>query len=189
MAVQFVCPSCSNPIEIDDAWGGKQVACPYCHNTVTAPIESTYQPSAEIPMAQPGGYPPPAPLGYPPQQVAPAKTGNAIAVWALVLSISWLVISIGTSMIAAPAMLEAFGDTEPSMSDMQRYTQEKVQGGEIEPWLLVLMAGGCTSLLVWVGGLVCAIIALTRPARRKMTIVAFGFLALFPLQLVAGFLL
>ena len=41
MVIRFQCSACSRPIEVDDEWGGKPVACPYCAETVTAPREST----------------------------------------------------------------------------------------------------------------------------------------------------
>jgi hypothetical protein len=66
MAVRFPCASCRQPIEIDDAWAGSSVACPYCRKVITAPRESTWPPR-EIPVAapiQPGFSPPPPPPGY-----------------------------------------------------------------------------------------------------------------------------
>lgn len=62
MVVQFRCPSCEKPIEIDDEYAGRQVTCPYCHDVVDAPTESTYQ---SEPVARPVGetQPPPPPAG------------------------------------------------------------------------------------------------------------------------------
>jgi hypothetical protein len=41
MAVQFPCPSCSQPIEVDDEYAGGSAACPYCRRVVNVPREST----------------------------------------------------------------------------------------------------------------------------------------------------
>ena len=41
MSIQFLCPACSQPIEIDDEWSARPVACPYCRKTITAPESST----------------------------------------------------------------------------------------------------------------------------------------------------
>ncbi len=58
MPIQFSCPSCRQPIEVDDEFGGAQVSCPYCRNVVTAPTESTLSIAetpggAETPEARP----------------------------------------------------------------------------------------------------------------------------------------
>ncbi len=41
MVVQFSCPGCQQPVEVDDDWAGQHVACPFCQRVVTAPTEST----------------------------------------------------------------------------------------------------------------------------------------------------
>lgn len=189
MTIQFVCPSCGNPIEIDSVWGGKPVACPYCHNTVSAPTQSTYEPSNEVPMAQPMV---PISVSHPSAEtvvVGPASSHpNNIAIWALVLSISWLVISLTTSVVAGTDMSDEFGGKQPSMGEIQKFTEEKIQSGDIPRWLITMMVGGCMSILIWIAGLVCAIFAALKPARRAMTIISFVFLAFLPLQIVLGLL-
>ena len=44
MAIQFACPGCSQPIEVDDEIAGKSAACPYCQHVVTVPDQTTYSP-------------------------------------------------------------------------------------------------------------------------------------------------
>ena len=53
MAIRFQCSLCAQPIEIDDEWASKLVACPYCRKTVTAPAESTLDENATVPTATP----------------------------------------------------------------------------------------------------------------------------------------
>ncbi len=53
MTIQFACPSCGQPIEIDEEHGGNQVSCPYCRNVVTAPSESTLHLGAEAETGAP----------------------------------------------------------------------------------------------------------------------------------------
>ena len=64
MAIRFSCPSCEQPIEVDDDWANQQVGCPYCQRMVSAPAASTLNVDT-IPTAsgQPGGafVPPPPP--------------------------------------------------------------------------------------------------------------------------------
>lgn len=84
MPIRFACPACRQPLEVEDAWGGDSVACPYCKRVITAPQSSTWpaqqvlqaspaassppQPSQAGPHLGPGpafgSQPPPPPLGY-----------------------------------------------------------------------------------------------------------------------------
>jgi Na+-transporting methylmalonyl-CoA/oxaloacetate decarboxylase gamma subunit len=41
MAIQFQCPGCSQPIEVDDIYAGQTAACPYCRRVVSVPTESS----------------------------------------------------------------------------------------------------------------------------------------------------
>ncbi len=136
-------------------------------------------------MAQPMGQPA---SSLPPQDF-PARSGNALAVYAIVLSISWLVISFAASAIAVPGMTRDMGNAQPSTPEMLTFLQDKIDAGDIPPWFLVLMLGGCLSLLVWIAGLVCAILAVRIPVRRRLTIAAFVLLALLPIQMVLGLIL
>jgi len=58
MAIQFRCPGCQQPIEVDDVYAGQTAACPYCHRVVTVPTESSLD-AAPV-EARPGGAPGPA---------------------------------------------------------------------------------------------------------------------------------
>src|SRR5512140_2444206 len=113
MAIRFSCPSCAQPIEVDDNWGGQSVGCPYCRRVVTAPPQSNWPP-AEVPLAsparplppqsaasaQPGFAPPPPPPGYtgPFVQAVPGvprsapPTMSRSAGWALVLAVASVVL-------------------------------------------------------------------------------------------------
>ncbi len=66
MAIQFVCPGCSQPIEVDDEIGGRSAACPYCQHVVSVPLTSTYDSGAPVtasPVDQRGASSAPPPLG------------------------------------------------------------------------------------------------------------------------------
>lgn len=55
MAIQFNCPSCTQPIEVDDEVAGQSAACPYCGKVVTVPTASTYRPAVSArPIGEPG---------------------------------------------------------------------------------------------------------------------------------------
>ena len=53
MAIQFLCPGCNQPIEVDDDQAAKRAACPYCRQVVTVPEQSTYRPEESVPSARP----------------------------------------------------------------------------------------------------------------------------------------
>lgn len=44
MAIQFHCPACSQPIEVDDEFAQRAAQCPYCSAVVTVPLSSTIEP-------------------------------------------------------------------------------------------------------------------------------------------------
>jgi hypothetical protein len=70
MAIQFPCPSCSQPIEVDDEYAGQSAACPYCRRVVNVPTESPGQmrPAA---MARPTLSPAEGEAGAGPREAPP----------------------------------------------------------------------------------------------------------------------
>lgn len=68
MSIQFRCPGCNEPIEVDDIHAGQTAACPYCRRVASVPTESAPDMSAPT-AARPGadadqrgsGSPPPLP--------------------------------------------------------------------------------------------------------------------------------
>ena len=115
MAIQFACPACQQPIEVDDEWASQTVSCPYCRRIVRAPAESTLQfstvpaasqPSARTPSGAADTFPPPSapPIGRTaaapnlrlPGELAPNPLGKASVVFGVV---AW------TAMIAGMAIL------------------------------------------------------------------------------------
>src|ERR1051326_6963684 len=57
MAIQFSCPGCSQPIEVDDQFAGQTAACPYCRQVVSVPVQSTLHARPAV-MAQPASMNP-----------------------------------------------------------------------------------------------------------------------------------
>jgi len=180
MAIQFQCPACSQPIEIDPEWGGKAVVCPYCHKTVTAPRESTYDnsvPQAPVARRAPNRPAFEAVSAAPavPQYVQPHGR-NLVAVWALVLSLSSLACLITGSMILfmnlnEPDRLANMNAEGKSYTEISEAVMEQLQdmppGSLIGVGLVVLLAFG-----LWVAGVVCGIIGVRREPRRKFAIAA-----------------
>lgn len=183
MSIQFSCPSCNQPIEVDDQWAAQQVACPFCRNTVTTPRRSTYIAPVEVPQAR--TIEPAAP-GLAPDVDQAVPRGNPVAVWAFGLSCLWLLALVGFVMIFAARVVEVVGhDATPE--EIQRFFLEQAQSGNVPAWLtqaglLLLMAG-----LFWVAGLVCAILGIRQRPRRGFAIAAFVLLSSGPLMLCSGF--
>jgi hypothetical protein len=182
MPIRFLCPSCDNPIEIDHQWASQKVACPFCHSTVTAPAHSTYT----VPEFVPGAPAAERGIHAAPHDYATAPTGrNKLAIAALVLSIAWLTTYAAVALYCAPHLMEIMGpDATPE--DLQRYLEEQVTGGDLPPWLVVLLLGMILCALFWIAGLLCAILALQRPGHRVLVYVSLGALSLGPLLMCAG---
>ena len=179
MAIQFQCPACSQPIEIDPEWGGKAVVCPYCRKTVTAPREPAYDGFTRAPVARRAGDAPrfeavsTAPAI--PQHLQPSGR-NLVAVWALVLSLSALACLITGSVILAmhpdeTGFLMEMGEQGKSYTEINEAMLEHFHG--VPPgWLvgfgMVMLAGlGC-----WAAGVVCGILGVRCQPRRKLAIAA-----------------
>lgn len=186
MAVQFLCPSCHHPIEIDDEWARQTVACPFCRNTVTAPANSTYSPVETVPAAR--GIEPARSGELPHAGSAEWTGGNVVAVWAFGLSCMWLLAWIVAESIIRPRMVDTFGPN-PNQEDMYRFWTEHLQAGTIPRWLIAGLLAMVMSLALWVAALVCAILGVRARRRRGFAMAAFVVLSFFPIMLCAGLLL
>lgn len=172
MAIRFACPSCQQPIEVDDQWGDESVACPYCRQVVTAPSSSRW-PANEIPMASPASpafTPPPPPTGI---STAPTATIASIAhsqaSYALTLALGGAILAIvgwfawlGTQVALAQ---EKAGSTDPE--HIREAYLELVASGQAQTMnattLLILLVGAICSI----SGLVLAIRSLLRLQERR----------------------
>ncbi|MFH0980178.1 MAG: hypothetical protein V2A79_01395 [Planctomycetota bacterium] len=192
MTIQFQCPACSQPIEIDPEWGGQAVVCPYCRKAVTAPSASTYFPAAQAPIARPAPHTAafeavsevPAVPQYFPQ---PAER-NLAAVWALVLSLSALACLITGNIIMAMHWdeiepLVKLNQEGKSYGEINRAFLERFNG--LPPaWLMAVALVMFLAFGLWVAGLVCAIIGVRRPTRRKLAIAALAISCLVALPVI-----
>jgi len=187
MSIQFLCPSCRHPIEVDDEWSNQPVACPYCRNTVTAPEVSTYATTSPPPTARAIEYP--APLDPEQLAVAPPPPGrNLVAVWSLALAVGWFVLWIVAQASLAPHLEEALGP-DVTQQSFQSFFRERLDSGALPQWLVtgILVMG--VSLASWVAGLVCAILGVRSRHRRGLAMAALAILALLPLMTCAGLVL
>lgn len=183
MAIRFGCPSCEQPIEIDDEWANQSVACPYCQKVVTAPAESTW-PGREVPQATPLGQepagsfgqptPPPPPRdGYGDYEAAQDAARSSYAPWGLVLSITCAVLCIlgylSWMITIATKAMEKVG-RNASQAELEQALQEVINEGMRAGTLPVssfTYAAILIGTLSGIGGLILAALALTHQERRK----------------------
>ncbi len=156
MAIQFACPACQQPIEVDDEWANQTVSCPYCRRIVRAPAQSTLQFGEVRTASQPGvngmarapgtfaNSPPPPPpgtyaaprpaydaVGVP---LAPDATGGSLGNLALVCGIvAWVIMVVAAAMMVPTfrRVLDAVSTTMPSGArvserELTRQLQERM---------------------------------------------------------------
>lgn len=193
MAIQFHCPSCRQPIEIDDEHGGQSVACPYCQKVVSAPARS--EPVVATATAQPtppGFVPSPpsvAPFPFPTMPPAPPLP-NTYAT----LSLMCALLIVATFCVASVAMFRRMAPkiqaAQASPSD--RTAMEKLQKDmmkEMETIPAVKYAS-FVSLIASVAGVALAILGFTRrEGRRWQAIVGVTICGLMLLCNCGGFIL
>jgi hypothetical protein len=210
MAIQFACPSCRQPIEIDDDHGGRQVSCPYCQNVVSAPTVSTLDPmagpeSASRPEARPlspnpagatgrvGPYP--AGTGPHPMPIsAPAHPAprNTIGLAGAICGVFAVILYFATISILVSHQDELGFDVEGQVdeAEMQKRIMELSQDLEKNPWVfnMLLCFMGCG--LCWLTGLICSIVGMSKRYRRHAPAIV-GLILSFGLVVIScsGFVL
>lgn len=121
MAIQFACPACQQPIEVDDEWADQTVSCPYCRRVVRAPGQSTLQLGTLASAGQGGpAVPPPPPDKLDPPPPPPPRSygsadrsepsgppltpqvpvGNPLATWSVVVGVlAWGMFVVGLGIL------------------------------------------------------------------------------------------
>jgi len=184
MAIRFQCGACSQPIEVDDEWALRAVACPYCRKTITAPSESTMDDLSRIPMASPlmavGGavaLPTPAPSSYAP----PDASANPPAVAAFILAAAMVIFLLSGAMIVASHTLELEQlqkELQPQpgaaagsqVQSMMRYFE--THGGRIPGWLMAVGVLQISAMAACAAAIVCGLLAVRRTTRRALAVIA-----------------
>lgn len=213
MAIRFQCASCAQPIEVDDEWAGKLVACPYCRKTVVAPAASTLAEQAHVPTASAVGE-----FRALPPRVGPNGAGasagdmatgaaameapvtNVSAVIAFVLSTLVVILMLIVVLIemAHPLELrelaEAFEKGGPDfsgkMTAFQQFMDKERASGI--GWIIAITALQFAYLAAALAAIIFGIIGLARRPKRGLAIASLvisgGVLSLMCISLVAGFL-
>ncbi|MCP4249956.1 MAG: hypothetical protein GY778_23180 [bacterium] len=187
MAIQFPCPSCRQPIEIDDEWASKPVSCPYCQKMVTAPESSTLSPEAGPAWAAPGS--PPVATGMAGLATTPveAAMANPIARVALILACAALGALIAGKILLRlhpdeVAELTELVESTNDMAEMQRATLDYIdaQGG-YPAWMKIFTLLFLASMLLWLAALICGLIGRRRPEHRAQTMATLVIVGVFPI--------
>ncbi len=181
MAIRFQCSSCSQPIEVDDEWATKVVACPYCRNTIIAPAESTVTDPSEIPTATPivGSEAVPAgPVPFPQRALGPST--NVVALVALLLSLGVLALLAAQTVLMSGQSLE-LDQMEDDLKKLETESGSRLRafseylharGGAIPSWMVASAAINLCAMAGCVGAIVCGILWLRRVQRRPLAIAA-----------------
>ncbi|MEK6676211.1 MAG: hypothetical protein AABZ47_11235 [Planctomycetota bacterium] len=179
MAIRFLCVGCTQPIEIDEQWAAKSVACPYCRRTMTAPAESTLDDLRLVPVATPLGNPATAVLrdaAFPITTPLVSVEANRIAVVALVLACMAAGFALLAMIVLSPHALELTemqksSADAPSQLEFAKRVMEK-HGGVFPAWMIVSSLLYCAALAVCIAAIICGIIGVRRIQRRGMAIAA-----------------
>ena len=195
MSIQFTCVSCGKAVEIDDEWALRLVECPYCHDTITAPGRSTLRAPQARPLMP---TEPTAHVSEMPYVVAggpvvrPGPVRNRMAVVALVLACASLVVLFWLSMAMVDALASSLGPdaTDEEVAELigdRAAMQEALQAMmQEEPWAYRVGLGVTAGFGLWIGALVCSLVAMSRPGGRKMTIAALVIIAAPMLWMMGG---
>ncbi|MBN1341347.1 MAG: hypothetical protein JXQ73_01630 [Phycisphaerae bacterium] len=217
MAIQFPCPSCQQPIEIDDVHGGRQVSCPYCHNVVTSPTESTLQvgpeggqpgptearpltPSAHGPQIPPSiGVPAgaqgpvwtePIPAVSTPTPASPGR--NLVGIVSIACGVAALGLYLTTAfiMIAHLQDLGFAGQGPLNQAEIQKTMMKLMEKPDENPWIMTMVMCFLCAVVAWAAGLICSIIGMSKRYRSHAAAIAGLILALvLPMLSCAGFVL
>ncbi len=197
MTIRFLCSACGQPIEIDDEWSSKPVACPYCRKTITAPAESQFDNLKDVPTATPLRNEPaeqPIVVSVPygdSRSSIPAQT-NRVAVAAVVLAVAVMVqfavlMMIGAAHVSEFEHIESLAKArqdegaspfEAQQQAMLQYLED--QGGVPPQWLMGMMMLYAGIAASWIAVVVCGIIGARRTYRRRMAVVALVFAGMLP---------
>ncbi len=188
MAIQFNCPGCRQPVEVDDEWAGEHVACPFCQRVVTAPTESTI-------TALQDALPPTA------RRLSPSGPGGVIATDATVTPgyNRMAVVGFGLSLAAIFLMVLGgillqfvFEQMDPNLTveEQQKKLMELSSDPESARRIMPGLGSMCLSFTCWLAGVIVSAIAATRkdlPGHR-LAIAGIACSTLIPLLFCAGLL-
>ena len=127
MPIQFHCPGCGQPIEVDDDAANQPVTCPYCRRTSTAPAATAtnFDPQARAVQAHAVHSPGASPQrNYPPMGapgVGPIPEVNRLAWWSLGLVTASILLMIPLMIMLASVRAQV-PTTQDARQDAENVT-------------------------------------------------------------------
>lgn len=133
MAIQFNCPGCSQPIEVDDIHAGQAATCPYCHRAVGVPTESSL---GEVPpvAARPTGgaddattptaHPTPGELHVGPTMTYRDRAARTYGNYALICTGIAIALMVATTIYGVTLMRDKLNDYVESQPSFEQISQE-----------------------------------------------------------------
>ncbi len=194
MAIRFTCPDCRQPIEVDDVWALRPVICPYCRKTVVAPEASNFVPPPELPVAEPVSDVAGA-GSFADNDVARPPAGNPLAVVALLLALGAFVLFFIAAIVLQPHMQELMPVAQGMVEAMRAGQPEELlriqneflaRHNGMPAWLVAAFVIDIGACLAWLVGIICALMALRRPQRRRMAVGTLILSGLLPVFLCCG---
>jgi len=196
--IRFQCQSCSQPLEVDEEWAEKTVACPYCKATVTAPAESTLTNLEQIHTASPATSSPTGSayaVHHHAYAMVPAR--NTLAVVAFSLSLLLIGLFIAAAIIVAPHQLEmesfqemlqsSEANGKSQMQILNDFTEQ--YGGAIPGWLIAIVMIEAVSILIFLAAVVCGILGVRRTPRKHLAVISLAICSGMFFFFIAGLML
>ena len=186
MAIQFNCPGCRQPVEVDDEWAGEHVSCPFCKRVVTVPAESTITTLQNDLPPTARKLSPTSPGGMVTTDAAAAPRYSRLAVVGFGLSLGAIFL-----LILGQIMLQfVFDELEPNSTqeEMQKKIMELYGDPQFAGRMMLGMGSFCFSFFCCLAGLIVSVIAATRKdlRGRRMPIAGIACSVLYLLLLCSG---
>lgn len=193
MAIRFLCASCRQPIEIDDEWASKLVACPFCRKTIMAPASSD--------LPEPDLVPTATPLQPAPSRETPGSWEHpnkvAIVAFALICLVVFQILGMAHVIGPHKQELKAFEARQKELREQGAgifaASQEAMavlsgsHNGSIPGWLITVSVLQIGMVGCWFGTVVCGMIGVRRRRNRRWALSSLFLAGLIPvLMLSAG---
>lgn len=184
MAIQFSCVGCEQPIEVDDAFAGKNALCPYCRREVTVPSASTYVPT-EI-LARPagqgvsaGGLSSIRAGGYGGAEVG-QPTRNRFATWAVICAVTFVATILLTMAQVLPIAMKHLPTNPQNMTAEEQESITRTVNAELSTHTGLVLSS-LLGMVAAVAGFVLALAGLSKggaPVRCWISLIVCGLPAL-----------
>lgn len=192
MAIQFLCSSCRQPIEVDDDAANQPVTCPYCRQVTQVPAVSDPTVAA-VRASAPPPPPPSTPLpsissdsvgyGSAPIPIPQLEKGNKLSWASFVTAIVSVVCFVG--IFGYIASVAASLPPNPTPEQLNALVRERTAGPATQA---IAILGMCVLPVIGVGLGIAALIKRTKPLWPAIVamVIFSGFVLLSCASIVVG---